>query len=266
MGQTVRSLARLSSDRRTADPRWRAVAPQPARPRAAAARSRSRDRPAAAGGIIRTTREGRFGPSPTREGSHEPDRPCWPENAVRVRPRGDVVRWGGGGPTGAADAGDLPRTSDRDPRQLHAGHRCVRLRPARRDDPDARRRAAAHRHPGAEGRDARADPPHAHAVRRHGDDHPRAEPAPRPDPRGLRQRHRRDRRRRVHPRRPGHPRQARLRGRLRHEPAAARPAEPDAGRRGHRHLRHHRLAGQERARRATAGSASSASPTTASCR
>ena len=43
-----------------------------------------------------------------------------------------------------------------------------------------------------------------------------------------------------------------------------RPAEPHAGRRLHRHLRHHRLAGEERARDRTARSASSASPTTAS--
>ena len=44
--------------------------------------------------------------------------------------------------------------------------RRLRLRPARRDDPDARRREAAHRHPRAEGREGRADPPDAHALRR----------------------------------------------------------------------------------------------------
>ena len=46
----------------------------------------------------------------------------------------------------------------------------------------------------------------------------------------------------------------------------ARAAESDAGRSCHRHLRHHRLAGEERSRRATARSASWAFPTTASCR
>ena len=49
-----------------------------------------------------------------------------------------------------------------------------------------------------------------------------------PIARGLRQRHRRDRRGRLHPRRPGRARQARLRGRLRDEPArcAARRTRP----------------------------------------
>ena len=61
----------------------------------------------------------------------------------------------------------------------------------------------------------------------------------------LRQRHRSDRRGRLHPRRPGRARQARLRGRLRDEPAPARAAEPDAGGPCDRHLRHHRLAGEE---------------------
>ena len=53
-------------------------------------------------------------------------------------------------------------------------------------------------------------------------DQPRQQQPSRPDPAGLRQRHRRHRRRRLHPRRPGRARQARLRGRLRDEPAAAR--------------------------------------------
>ena len=57
-----------------------------------------------------------------------------------------------------------------------------------------------------------------------------------------------DRRWRVHPRRPGRPRQARVRGRLRDEPAAARTAESDARRSRDRHLRHDRLAREERAR------------------
>ena len=75
---------------------------------------------------------------------------------------------------------------------------------------------------------------------------PRPERAPRADPERLRQRDRRDRRGRLHPRRPGRARQVRLRGRLRDEPAAARAAEPDAGRPRDRHLRHDRLAGEER--------------------
>ena len=73
-----------------------------------------------------------------------------------------------------------------------------------------------------------------------------AELAPRADPRRLRQRDRRDRRGRLHPRRPGRARQVRLRGRLRDEPAAPRAAEPDAGRPRDRHLRHDRLAREER--------------------
>ena len=44
------------------------------------------------------------------------------------------------------------------------------------------------------------------------------------------------------------------------------PLNPTAGRSRDRHLRHHRLAGEERPRVATARSASSASRTTASCR
>ena len=94
----------------------------------------------------------------------------------------------------------------------------------------------------------RADPAHAHALRRQQAHQPRRERAPRPGPERLRQRDGRDRRGRLHPRRPGRARQARLRGRLRHEPAAARAAEPDARRPRDRHLRHHRLAGEERPR------------------
>ncbi len=54
--------------------------------------------------------------------------------------------------------------------------------------------------------------------------------------------------RRLHPGGPGRPRQVRLRGRLRDEPPPARAAEPDPGRPRHRHLGHHRLAGEERPR------------------
>ena len=99
------------------------------------------------------------------------------------------------------------------------------------------------------GAEARAHPADPHALRRR-----RAHDATPtsahlgPSPVRLRQRDRRDRRGRLHPRRAGRPRQVRLRGRLRHEPAAARAAEPDAGRPRHRHLRHHRLAGEEHPR------------------
>ena len=67
------------------------------------------------------------------------------------------------------------------------------------------------------------------------------------EPLRLRQRDRRHRRRRLHPRDAGCARQVRLRGRLCDEPPAARPAESDPGRPCHRHLRHHRLAGEEHA-------------------
>ena len=62
--------------------------------------------------------------------------------------------------------------------------------------------------------------------------------------RRLRQCRRRHRRGRIHPRRPGHPRQIWLAGRLRHEPAARRirsiPTKVDDS----PTLRHHRLAGE----------------------
>ena len=79
-------------------------------------------------------------------------------------------------------------------------------------------------------------------------DEPRRQRASRPDAVRLRQRHRRDRRGRLHPGGAGRARQVRLRGRLRDEPSPARPAESDAGRSCDRHLRHHRLAGEERPR------------------
>ena len=81
-----------------------------------------------------------------------------------------------------------------------------------------------------------------------GADDARREPAPRADAVRLRQRHRRHRRGRLHPRRPGRARQVRLGGRLRHEPAPPRAAEPDARRPRHRHVRHDRLAREERPR------------------
>ena len=131
------------------------------------------------------------------------------------------------------------------PASLQADGQRLRLRPPRSHDPDARRGQAAHRHPGAEGRKKRSDPAHADALQRNRADDEHAELAPRLEPLRLRQRDRRHRRRRLHPRHPGRPRQVRLRGRLRDEPPAARPAEPDAGRPCHRHLRHHRLAGKK---------------------
>ena len=117
------------------------------------------------------------------------------------------------------------------------------------DDPDARRREAPHRHPRPEAaREGRADPPDAHALRRDALTSARRERAPRRRcSTATTTPSRRDRRGRLHPRRPGRPRQVRLRGRLRHEPAAARAAEPDARRPRDRHLGHDRLAGEERA-------------------
>ena len=67
-------------------------------------------------------------------------------------------------------------------------------------------------------------------------------------PAGLRQRHRRHRRGRLHPRGAGRARQVRVGGRLRDEPPAARAAEPDRRRPCHRHVGHDRLAGEERPR------------------
>ncbi len=116
------------------------------------------------------------------------------------------------------------------------------------DDRDARRREAAHGDPGAEGSAERADPAHAHAIRRDGAHLARAERPPRPDPHWLRQRHRGDHRGRLHPRHPGRARQVRLRGRLRDEPPAARAAESHQRRPLHRHVRHHRLAREAHAR------------------
>ena len=64
----------------------------------------------------------------------------------------------------------------------------------------------------------------------------------------LRQRDRRHRGRRLHPGRPGRSGKVRLGRRLRDEPAASRPAEPDAGRSLDRHLGHDRLAREKRSR------------------
>ena len=152
------------------------------------------------------------------------------------------------------------------PEHVRAGDRRLRLRQARGDDPDARRREAAHGRPRAQGRQRRADSPDAHALRRHRADQPCAQRPPRPDPEWLRQRDRGDRRGRLHPRGAGRPRQVRLGRRLRDEPSAARPAESDAGRSRDRHVRHDRLAGEERAGEQRARSAFWASPTTGSCR
>ena len=152
------------------------------------------------------------------------------------------------GPDPAARATEIPRLPRRDAAPVRARDRKLRLRQARRDDPHARWGQAPHRHPHPEGRPGRADPAHAHALRRQGADESRAERAPRSDPERLRQRDRGDRRGRLHPRRPGRARQARIRGRLRDEPPAAWAAEPDAGRPLDRLVRHHRLAGEERSR------------------
>ena len=96
-----------------------------------------------------------------------------------------------------------------------------------------------------EGRARCPHPADAHALRRQRADQPRRQRASGPDAAGLRQCHRRDRGGRLHPRGAGCARQIRLGGRLRDEPAAARPAESHAGGPRHGHLRHHRLAGEE---------------------
>ena len=147
------------------------------------------------------------------------------------------------------------------PAKFEAPTAILRLRQARRDDPDARRREAPHRHRHSQGRQARADHPDPHALQRL--------QAGRADPvaahagdaaagrRGVRGR-------RLHPRLPGRARQVRLRRRLRHDPAAEGAAQRERGRSFHRRLRHHRLAGEERARIATARSGCSAARTKAS--
>ncbi len=140
----------------------------------------------------------------------------------------------------------LPGPAERDPGHPRAHLRRIRLHQTGGHDPDARRGQTAHGDPGAQGRRGRAHAADPHALRRHGADDSRSKLAPRPGPRRLRQRLRCDRRRRLHPRRPGRARQVRLGGRLRDEPPAPRAAEPDPGRPRHRHLGHHRLAGQER--------------------
>ena len=154
--------------------------------------------------------------------------------------------------------------------QFDAYDRQLRLRPARRHDPHARRREAAHGHPVPKGAKnapilLTRTPYDADELTSH-DPREKAARILGPDPAWLRQCHRRDRRGRLHPRGAGCSRQIRLRRRLRDEPPPARAAESDAGRSRHRHLRHHRLAGEEHSRKATARSASSASPTTAFCR
>src|SRR6266853_2132870 len=118
----------------------------------------------------------------------------------------------------------------------------------RRHDPHARWREAPHHHPGAQGRIACRHAAHAHALRGEDTHRPHAQRAPGPHAAGLRQRDRRDPRGRLHPRGTGRTRQVRLGGRLRNEPPGAWPAESDASGRCHRYLRHHRVAGEKRAR------------------
>ncbi len=146
---------------------------------------------------------------------------------------------------GRPDAGHL---AERDAGYAPSRDRRVRLRPARSDDSNARRSQAAHRHPRAPWRPRRAHSPDPHALQRRRAHDARSELPPRPHPERLRQRHRGDRRGRLHPGRPGRAGQVRLRGRLRDESPAARAAEPDGGRSLHRYLGHYRLAGEAHAR------------------
>ena len=132
------------------------------------------------------------------------------------------------------------------PGEVHRADTRLRLRQARRDDPDARRRQALHRHRRAQGREGRADPADAHAL----------------------QRRRPRRRARSSPRMlatlpqgdevfvaDGYIRVFQdVRGKYGSEgdyvmtrPLKG-PLNPSDGRSLHRRLRHHRLAGEERAR------------------
>ena len=72
------------------------------------------------------------------------------------------------------------------------------------------------------------------------------------------------RRRRLHPRVPGRPRQVRIRRRLRHDAAAQGTAQREHRRSFDRRVRHDRLAGEERARVERQGRACSAARTKAS--
>ncbi len=131
------------------------------------------------------------------------------------------------GPGEGQPARDVQGPAERDPGEVRTQPLRLRPRPAGRDDPDAGRREAAYGDPAPQGREGRADPAHADALRCQQAHEPRRERAPRPGPAGLRQRHRRNRRGGLHPGRPGRTRQARLGGRLCREPAPARAAEPD---------------------------------------
>ena len=135
--------------------------------------------------------------------------------------------------------------AERNARNLHAEDRQLRLRQARGDDPDARRREAQDLHPGAEGRERRAHVDVAHALQRVLESAALQQPEP-GRRRAADERHRG--RGRLHHRVPGRARKIRLGRRLRDEPAAHRPAQPDRQRPRDRHLRHDRLAGEERAR------------------
>ena len=166
-----------------------------------------------------------------------------------VRPRVGHAGRDGVGPGRAQAARHVPGPAERDPGQVQADERRLRPRQARRDDPHARRREAAHGHPDSRrarsgrrssspGRPTTPTSSPSHAESAHlgpvlnGYDNATGR-----DPRGG-----------LHPRRAGRPRQARLRGGLRRQPAPARPAEPDARRSRDRHVGHHRLAGEERPR------------------
>ena len=88
-----------------------------------------------------------------------------------------------------------------------------------------------------------ADRPHAHALRRRCGDLARRQPRRRDD---AGRRRRAPAAQRLRARLPGRARHPSVRGRLRDDPAAARPAQLGEGRSRHRYLGHHRLAGEER--------------------
>ena len=70
-------------------------------------------------------------------------------------------------------------------------------------------------------------------------------------------------RRGLHLRVPGHPREVRLGGHVRHAAPGAGAGRHEGPRRGHGHVRHDRLAAEERAAATTGASGCSACPTTA---
>ena len=142
------------------------------------------------------------------------------------------------------DAASRNADDTRRHRKIRADPPVSRLRSPRDDGAHARRSEAVHGRRDEEGRLAAANPAVANAVRRAPLDASRRQSAHRGYPRnhgfGFR-------RRRLHPRLPGHPRAASLGRRVGPEPAVGRAGQRYGHRRVDRCLRHHRLAGEEHA-------------------